>query len=205
MRWGAEGDRRCEVQIRMLLGPAGSGKTFRCLEGIRSELLARPEGPPLIFLAPKQATYQLERQLLGDGSLAGYSRLRIFSFERLARFIFDCRERPMPRLLAAEGKEMVLRALLNELRERFTIFKSSARRLGFAEEASAQIREFQQHGIAPRELREIAEAAFSGIVRDKLFDLALLYEAYNDWLERNELRDDEWLLQLAAELLEGTA
>ena len=52
------------MQIRFLLGPAGSGKTFRCLAEIRELLLTAPEGPPLILLAPKQATFQLERQLL---------------------------------------------------------------------------------------------------------------------------------------------
>jgi ATP-dependent helicase/nuclease subunit B len=78
------------VQARFLLGPAGSGKTFRCLAEIRAELLAAPAGPPLIFLAPKQATFLLERQLLAEDSLAGYTRLQILSFDRLARFIFSC-------------------------------------------------------------------------------------------------------------------
>jgi ATP-dependent helicase/nuclease subunit B len=56
-------EKKC-VQAHFLLGPAGSGKTFRCLAEIRAALSAAPEGPPLILLAPKQATFQLERQLL---------------------------------------------------------------------------------------------------------------------------------------------
>ena len=55
------------VQVRFLLGPAGSGKTFRCLAEIRFALAESPEGLPLILLAPKQATFQLERQLLSVG------------------------------------------------------------------------------------------------------------------------------------------
>jgi len=35
------------VQVRFLLGPAGSGKTFRCLAEIRAALRAAPDGPPL--------------------------------------------------------------------------------------------------------------------------------------------------------------
>src|ERR1039457_3138215 len=67
---------KCRVQARFLLGPAGSGKTFLCLKEIRAALLENPEGPPslhfgaasppLILLAPKQATFQLERQLLAN-------------------------------------------------------------------------------------------------------------------------------------------
>src|SRR5437867_217789 len=93
------------MQARFLLGPAGSGKTHRCLSEVRAELLKSPEGLPLVLLAPKQATFQLERQLLDysrwgerpreplaqasggsphQGQLPGYTRLQILSFELLA-------------------------------------------------------------------------------------------------------------------------
>jgi ATP-dependent helicase/nuclease subunit B len=75
------------VDIRFLLGPAGSGKTFRCLAEVREHLRAAPDGPRLVFLAPKQATFQIERQLLSDPEIPGYTRLQIFSFERLAEFV----------------------------------------------------------------------------------------------------------------------
>ena len=71
------------MQVRFLIGPAGSGKTFRCLAEIREELLAHPDGQPLLLLAPKQATFQLERQLLSHPDLHGYTRLQILSFDRL--------------------------------------------------------------------------------------------------------------------------
>ena len=53
------------VQARFLLGPAGSGKTFRCLAEIRSALQQQSKGPPpyegrpLVLLAPKQAPENL--------------------------------------------------------------------------------------------------------------------------------------------------
>ena len=102
------------MQARFLLGPAGAGKTFRCLEEIRQALLTEPQGPPLILLAPKQATFQLERQLLADSALPGYTRLHILSFERLAEFVLDRLHQPPPPLLSDEGRTMVLHALLDE-------------------------------------------------------------------------------------------
>ena len=95
-----------------LLGPAGSGKTFRCLAEIRAALAGAPEGQPLVLLAPKQATFQLERQLLAGPGLAGYTRLQILSFERLAQFILDALGVAPPEFLGEEGGAMVLRALL---------------------------------------------------------------------------------------------
>ena len=99
------------MRVRFLLGPAGSGKTYRCLEEIRSLLLEDPLGPPLILLAPRQATYQLELQLLSDPDLMGYSRLQIVSFERFAAWLLDQFDEPPYQVLSEEGRTMVLRAL----------------------------------------------------------------------------------------------
>src|SRR6186997_417269 len=147
--------KRWEVQFSFLLGPAGTGKTFRCLHEIRNELLSHPEGPALIFLAPKQSTYQLERQLLEFGELSGYSRLQVLSFERLARFVFSELREPVPSFLSEQGRTMVLRALLSKCGDQLTIFRNAARHAGFAEELSGQIREFQNHGLSPDSVRKL--------------------------------------------------
>ena len=66
----------------LLAGPAGSGKTHRCLAEIADHLRASPTGAPLILIAPRQATYQLERQILSFEGVNGFTRLRILSFQR---------------------------------------------------------------------------------------------------------------------------
>src|SRR4051812_22682848 len=145
------------VQIRFLLGPAGTGKTFRCLEEIRAELKRDPGGPPLLFLAPKQATFQIERQLLSDPELAGYTRLQILSFDRLADFLLVALDQPAPRLLNDEGRVMVLRALLSKHHEQLQLFRASARLPGFAHQLSSLLRELQRARIHPDTLEETAE------------------------------------------------
>src|SRR5579862_2617223 len=125
----------------MMLGPAGSGKTFRCLAEIRAALAASPDGPPLLLIAPKQTTYQLERQLLADPALPGYTRLHILSFERLADFIFAQLGKTPPRMLDEEGRVMVLRGLLSRKRAKLKLFRASARLAGFAQQLSLALRE----------------------------------------------------------------
>jgi ATP-dependent helicase/nuclease subunit B len=200
------------VQARFLLGPAGSGKTFRCLDEIRAALRVSPEGPlaapeqreggPLILLAPKQATFQLERQLLAGAGIFGYTRLQILSFERLARFVLEqCSSAPPP-LLSEEGRVMVLRALLLRHEDELKLFRRSARRPGFAQELSALLNEFQQQQLTPAKLR-----ALSGLedlrpeLRDKLRDLALLSEKYAGWLNEHDLQDTSRLLDCATAAL----
>ena len=194
------------MQARFLCGPAGSGKTFRCLAEIREALLAAPEGPPLIFIAPKQATFQLERQLLSDRSLKGYARLHILSFERLAQFVIGPLGGRAPEFLSDEGRVMVLRALLLRHESELKLFRSSARRSGFAQELSRLLNEFQQHQLSPVKLRALAEnKRLRTELRDKLSDLALLHERYSAWLVENNLQDASRLLDAATEMLRAGA
>jgi len=193
------------VLVHFLLGPAGSGKTFRCLAEIRQALHQSPEGPPLVLLAPKQATFQLERQLLADGAPPGYTRLNIFSFERLARFVLDALGVPLPSgLLTEEGRVMVLRALLMRHESELKLFRPSARRPGFAQQLSQLLGELQQHQFTPARLRTLsARPDLRRELQDKLHDLALLFEAYKSWLAENELQDGNRLLDAATESLKS--
>jgi ATP-dependent helicase/nuclease subunit B len=194
------------VQVRFLSGPAGSGKTWRCLSEIRDALRAAPDGLPLIFIAPKQATFQLERQLLADRSLNGYARLQILSFERLARFVFEKLNAPVPEFLSDEGRVMVLRALLLRHEDELKLFRGSARRSGFAQEVSRLLNEFQQNQLSPAKLRAIAEDKnLRTELRDKLRDLALLHERYSAWLVENKLQDTSRLLDAATEILRANS
>jgi len=195
------------VQARFLLGPAGSGKTFRCVEELRKELLCSSDGPPLIFLAPKQATFQIERQLLEDGGLKGYSRLQILSFERLAVFVFDQLGLPLPELISEEGRVMVLRALLARHHAELKIFRASARLTGFAGQLCTVLRELQRSHVSPAKLTALAQKIpAEGRLADKLHDLALLMGCYESWLaERRDhghhLDDSNRLLDLAVTAL----
>jgi ATP-dependent helicase/nuclease subunit B len=190
------------VPARFLLGPAGSGKTFRCLAEIRAALRAAPAGQPLILLAPKQATFQLERQLLADDSLDGYTRLHIFSFERLARFVLEKLNIPPPDFLSDEGRVMTLRALLMRHENELKLFSQSARRPGFARELGILLNELQQHQWTPARLRTFPRrAGLRRELQDKLHDLALLFERYTNWLGEHELQDANRLLDFATEKL----
>ncbi len=187
------------MRARFLLGPAGSGKTHRCLGEIRAALQAAPDGPPLVLLAPKQMTYQLERQVLADETLPGYTRLQVLSFERLAFWMLEQLGEPEPRLLDAEGRVMVLRALLARKRPQLQLFRASARLTGFAQELSDVLAELQSHQVTPAQLRAVAAhlGETPGIAA-KLHDFALLLEEYLAWLDARGLQDAQNLFDVAA-------
>ncbi|HSH94457.1 MAG TPA: PD-(D/E)XK nuclease family protein [Roseimicrobium sp.] len=188
------------MHVRFLLGPAGSGKTHRCLAEIGDELRRAPEGSPLLLLAPKQATFQLERQLLSQVGIDGFTRLQILSFERLANLILMEGTAPEPRLLDEEGRLMVLRALLLQRRDSLKVFHATARLPGFARELGGTLQELQRHQVGPETLRGLV-TRFAGQPRlsNKLHDLAVLLEEYQGWLKRHELQDSHRRLDLAVD------
>ena len=190
------------MHARFLLGPAGSGKTFHCLAEIRAELARSPEGPLLLLIAPKQATAQLERQLLSAGSLTGYTRLQILSFDRLAQFLLEEFSPAATDWLDDEGRVMVLRALLAEKKSQLRVFHATARLPGFATRLSLLLRELQRSQISPEHLAHLAEKITApATLRDKLHDFALILRAYRDWLTTHHLQDADGVLDAATALL----
>lgn len=195
------------MEVRFLLGPAGSGKTYRCVAEVREALRAGGGGLPLLFLAPKQATFQLERQILMDGGVDGFERLEILSFERLSRWILERTGVREPRLLGEEGRVMVLRSLLGREEARLRYFGRCARSPGLAREVSNVLRTFQEHGVGVGKLEELAgRGVLPEALRWKLKDWAMLMAGYQGWLREAGLTDGSDLAwQAVAGLGDGRA
>ena len=192
------------MKCRLLIGPAGSGKTHWCLEEVAGHLRESSDGMPLLYLTPKQATYQVERQLLQRAGVDGYTRLQILSFERLARFILEQGGRSIPRLVSEEVRVMALRALLHSTQPHLTALDPKQRPASLARQLSLLIREFQRSRIGPKALRDAATEFSQGrFLGRKLADVALLYERYQEWLREEELEDADRLPDLASEALEA--
>lgn len=185
------------MHTHFILGPAGSGKTFRCLAEIRAALRADPDGPPLLLVAPRQSTFLLEKQLLADG-IEGFTRLHICSFDRLARELLEAAGQPPAGFLSEEGRIMVLRALLLKHQAQLQAFASTSQSAGFPSALSQILRELQRANVPPLRLRTLAVPGGSPLLQGKLHDLALLLEAYRAWLEEHRLNDADELLLRAA-------
>ena len=190
------------TKATFILGPAGSGKTHRCIQSVRRRLAQDPEGPPLLFLAPKQATFQIESQILADGELGGYTRLEILSFARLAERVLSELSPGSFRILSDEGRIMVLRSLLDKHSKRLRSFRASAGFPSLARELAALLQELGRQRVDAEKLDRLKEREeLSPRLRNKLHDLAILSGLYRQRLLQADLKDMESLLDLAAEQL----
>jgi len=193
--------------FRFVFGRAGSGKSTLCLEEIRAELRREPWGAPLILLVPEQATYQMEIALANTPDLGGSLRAQVLSFRRLGWRVFSETGGGQKVLVGAIGKRMLLRRILLKHRLILKVFARSATRPGMAELLAQAIGEFKTYRIAPDDLRNVKNT--SGILYDKLEDLALIYKEFQVALGEGTRDPDDELSVLAekipyAPLIQGT-
>ncbi len=193
------------MALRFILGRAGSGKTWTCLEEIRDELRRSPDGPALVFIVPEQASFQMERALFGFGDPAGAMRAQVLSFRRLAwRILGETGGAARPHLDDL-GKRMVLRATLEREKERLEVFGRSAGRTGFVEKLATALKELNLYRVEPEALRAAADdLARRGLERStlacKLRDLALVAGDLREYLADRYTDPDDYLTLLAERL-----
>lgn len=187
------------MSLRLILGRAGTGKTHLCLQEMADHLNREGEtGPPLFLLVPEQATFQIERELLGRLKRRGTTRGHVLSFRRLAyRILSETGGAALP-AISDSGKRMVLRAVLSRRREDLRVFAGSAAKPGFASQLTYTIGELRSHGIIPESLRSTAASVADDSLAGKLHDLALLLTEYENRIA-NKFSDPDRYLELASQ------
>jgi len=187
------------MSVRLIAGPAGSGKTHTCIKQIAEELLPSPaEGPRLVLLVPEQAALQMERALLTTGGCPALGRCEVLSFRRLARRILQETGAPGLTPLSPLGRQMVLRLLIDRNAKRLREFQSVADRPGFVAGLASTLTELLQESVTIDELIAASDAADSSNdpTAPRLHDLAMLYREYLKYLS-DERVDPESVLDLA--------
>lgn len=215
------------MPVQLVLGRAGSGKTHWVLESVRKHLVAGADphdsGPaqsPLIILVPEQATFQTEYALISDPDLVGSVRAQVLSFRRLAWRILQQAGGAARPPIGELGKHMLLRALLARREGELEVFGKAARQAGFIQRLAQTLTELEAYNLSPEGLRRYSrfiEEPDSGLgagrtegrllapgasrfVGRKLHDLAVIYQAYQEYLQ-GRYTDPDGYLRLAAQKL----
>lgn len=163
--------------LTLLLGPSGSGKSTR----LRAELKSRAEaGQRSILIVPEQFTSSTEAALyrtLGD-TLSGY--VESYSFTSLAETLLRRYGGAAVQTLTEAGRAVLVRRALNSLLDQVVYYSRQRHSAAFCEKVAQTIDELKSAGIRPGKLAEYARAP--GADRDKISELALIYETYEGLL-----------------------
>src|SRR4051794_11357003 len=106
------------MSLRFVIGRAGSGKSHRCFASIVSTLKERPLGEEILFLLPRQATFDAQRRLACGSDLSGFCGVRVESFDELAHELMaECGGKAIPQV-SSLGRQMILGHLLRKNKDR---------------------------------------------------------------------------------------
>lgn len=192
------------LAVQFIIGRSGSGKTTRCLDEIRNELRARPEGPPLIMLVPEQATFQAEYELVRTPGLAGMLRAQVLSFRRLSYRVLQETGAATRHLLDETGKKMLIYKIMHHLRDELPVFGASASLAGFMDNMQSLFDELKRYCVTSERLGEYVRRyehdwrLESPAFVDKMQDLLHVYQTYEREMSES-YGDAEDMLALLAE------
>ncbi|NLY43132.1 MAG: helicase-exonuclease AddAB subunit AddB [Clostridiaceae bacterium] len=180
------------MSLRFIYGRSGSGKTYFCLNEIKSRIKENA-ARPLILLVPEQFTFQAERNLISVLGTGGILKTEVLSFRRLAFRIFnEAGGITYPHIHPA-GKCMVLYRILDKMKDSLQVLSKPAKGQGFVNTLSILITEFKRYNITP----EVLESVCNGIKQDdflkaKIAELNLIYSAFEKTIkERYRDADDD--------------
>ncbi len=180
------------MPVRFVIGRSGSGKTTHCLGAIVDLLRAEPLGSPIFWLLPRQSTFLAERQLVTETDLPAVCRVRVESFDGLAKLILaDCGGAAIPQV-SGTGRRLILSHLLRKKQSQLKFFAGVAHHPGLAETLDATFAEFERSGHAPQQVIDALQAQSDDTdsddtLRAKLGDLHILYDAYTEFLGQDRL------------------
>lgn len=190
------------MSLRFIIGRAGTGKTWKCLSEIAARL-QEEQTNSLIYLVPEQATFHTEKKLLSYCPHGGTMRAQVLSFQRLAWMVLQETGGGIYPPLNEVGKTLILRSIIERHKQDFLTFKRGLNKPGFLENIVQCIAEFKAYNISPHQLEEALQQLpeeGQANLRDKLQDLYLFYQKYEEYIEKQYLDNDDYLHLLAKKL-----
>ncbi|HEX7056934.1 MAG TPA: helicase-exonuclease AddAB subunit AddB [Bacilli bacterium] len=192
------------MPIQFIVGRSGSGKTAACLAAIQNKLTAEPFGSPLIMLVPEQATFQTEVKLATTPGVQGVIRAQVLSFRRLAHRVLQETGGLAGVPISETGKKMLLYRILRQSAGQLRIYRNAERAPGLIDRFLDMFNELKRYLVSAAELRAHAGkyngffAERANMLPDKLHDLALIYEQYEEALAGHYSDGEDLLNKLAA-------
>lgn len=182
------------MSVQFIIGRAGSGKTRYCLDRITDAMRDQPLGDPILWILPKQATFEAERLLAVGGRLDAFLRCRIISFQELGREVLtECGGAALPEI-SSYGRQMIIRLLLRDHADELQYFGPSAGQAGLAARIDQTFSDFERAGQTADDLRQLLQQfpaqhddADAQKLAAKLHDLDLLFTSYIRFIGQDRL------------------
>lgn len=188
--------------LQLIIGGSGTGKTeklYRFL--IKQSVEGYRKGEHFLAIVPEQFTMETQKTIVELSETKGTMAIDILSFQRLAKRIFEEAGLSTLKVLDDTGKCLILRKIIEENKDSFTVFGSKAKMTGFIEEMKSMVSELYQYGISEDKFDEMLKSAEQRpLLYAKLEDIKLITSKLREYLSDKFIMNEE-LLQRVCELI----
>lgn len=189
------------MSLRFYIGSSGAGKSSRLQEDIIERSMKEPERH-FFILVPDQYTMQTQKEMIERHPLHGFMNIEIFSFGRLAHYIFEEVGQPERLTLDDTGKNLILRKLASEMADELPVIGRYLKKTGYVHEVKSVISEFMQYSMDVSKVDKLCTAVKDKpVLKGKLQDINRIYERFLKYLGEKYITTEE-TMDLLAELLD---
>lgn len=181
------------MPLQFIMGSSGSGKSHRLYQRVIRESLENPR-KNYIVIVPEQFTMQTQKDMVVLHPNHGIMNIDVVSFQRLAHRVFEEVGGNHRLVLEETGKNLIIRKAAGEKKEELQLLGKHLKKLGYINELKSVISEFMQYDIGTEQLGELADSLQGkGQLYGKLKDIALVYEAFREFLADRYITTEEML------------
>lgn len=185
------------MSLQFIFGNSGSGKSHLLYETIIKESMAYPERN-YIVIVPEQFTMQTQKDLVMMHPRKGIMNIDVLSFGRLAHRIFEEVGNDRRTVLTETGKNLMLRKVANQEKEKLQVLGGRLNRPGYVSEVKSMLSELMQYEVTDAMLQDMLElTAGKPLLHAKLTDIRTLYGAFLDYQKDRFMKPEELLDILA--------
>ena len=188
------------MSLQLILGSSGAGKSHYLYTHIIEESMKNPDRN-YIVVVPEQYTMAIQKRLVSMHPRKGILNIDVVSFERLAYKVFEEVGEDNLEVLDDTGKNLIIKRVLEQNKDRLKYFGSNLSNTGFVSEMKSVISEMLQYDIKPDVMQDAAGAAYSesegsAALQYKLDDIVLVYNAFAEYIDKNYITKEEILDKL---------
>ncbi|MCD8398369.1 MAG: exodeoxyribonuclease V subunit gamma [Lachnospiraceae bacterium] len=185
------------MSLQFIFGNSGSGKSYYLYQKIIEESRIHPERDFLVIV-PEQFTMQTQRDLVMLHPDGGIMNIDVLSFRRLAHRVFEEVGADRRTILTETGKNLMLRRVAEQQKDRLKVLGSRMNRTGYVSEVKSILSELMQYEVSDYDLQCMLDAVENRpLLHAKLEDVRVLYGAFLEYQRDRFMKPEELLEALA--------
>lgn len=163
-----------------------------------------PLGAPIFFIVPDQMSFSTEYALSTTDQLKGIIRTQVTTFKRLAWRVLQETGGISRQEISGFGYRMLIRRLLEEHKEEFTLFNQAANKRGFTDQMEMLLKEFTRYCLDCDTLHSLEESLKQvdapRTLQDKAHDLSVLLNALEERLGTAYIDSEGYFALLSSQI-----